>query len=119
MQHRPHCGHQILFAKTVSNLQPDEHCDGLLPHTSIFLTKRLSAHIQSLSPRAAMQQRPRRDRQLLCAEAVPNLQPDERTDGLLPHRLILRTAWLFAHATCDVLRLPTVWGGFLLEAERL
>jgi hypothetical protein len=43
MQRRPHRGRQVFFTETVPNLQPDEHCDDLLPHLSVFVTERLSA----------------------------------------------------------------------------
>jgi hypothetical protein len=43
MQRALHRARQVLFAEAVPNLQPHEHCDGLLPHLSIFGTQRLSA----------------------------------------------------------------------------
>jgi hypothetical protein len=46
MQRLPHRGRQVLFAKAVPSLQPDERCDGLQPQVSIFGTEQLSAHIQ-------------------------------------------------------------------------
>ena len=43
-----------------------------------------------------IQRLPHRGRQVLFAEAVPNLQPLEQSDGLLPHLSILGTEQLSA-----------------------
>jgi len=51
MQRTLHRVCQVLFAEAVSSLQSHEHCDGLLPHLSIFGTQRLSA--QRRQPRHA------------------------------------------------------------------
>jgi hypothetical protein len=35
MQHRLYRGRQLIVAEAVPSLQPDEHCEGMLPHPSI------------------------------------------------------------------------------------
>jgi hypothetical protein len=50
MQRRLHRARQVLFADVVPNLQPQEQCDGLLPHLSISGAERLSAHSQRRTP---------------------------------------------------------------------
>jgi hypothetical protein len=47
MQRRPNHGRQVLCTNTVSNFQPHEQYDGLLPRLAVVGIERLSAQRQA------------------------------------------------------------------------